>query len=386
MRTSLSTSIRGSIALTLIALLVVALASPALTQGGSRGAAGDEEGEFYGGKWPEGVPKPDTVEYNLPFEAGKSFGVMPTPGHTAPQNKYAIDWSMPTGTPVLAAADGWVMKAIESGKGTGGPTNSLILSHANGELTCYLHLRNKGVIPKLGDFVYRGEVVAWSGATGGGPPHLHFSRNDSRLMCLTVDFIEGSPGAKSQNESFDQKYAREAAIFKQARTTLTLGKTLEMWESVVKSKSGIEDLKPADDAHPKFKQMYTEIQGLTDGIDDAIQAYVDGAKAALDSGDHLEAMRRVEFGLDQLKGSDFEDTLKGLQDELKGKDDFKDVQKDFKKLEKEYKVLKKAYEADIKGDAKKAAKEYLKWVKKNKDHPAAGLVQSRADELISTLK
>jgi murein DD-endopeptidase MepM/ murein hydrolase activator NlpD len=82
---------------------------------------------------------------------------------------YGIDYAAKEGTPVLAAAPGFV---IFSGWTTG-EGNMMMISHPGGYVTVYKH--NKSLLKSTGDAVRRGEVVAQVGSTGmSTAPHLHF--------------------------------------------------------------------------------------------------------------------------------------------------------------------------------------------------------------------
>ncbi len=80
-----------------------------------------------------------------------------------------IDIAVSTGTPVLAAAGG---KVIRAGWITGfGKT--VVLDHGNGVSTLYGH--NSQILVKVGDMVHVGQVISKSGNTGQSTgPHLDF--------------------------------------------------------------------------------------------------------------------------------------------------------------------------------------------------------------------
>ena len=81
-----------------------------------------------------------------------------------------IDFAMPEGTPIHAAAAGTVVKAGDAGDGYG---NSVFIDHHNGYLTHYAH--QSRLIVSVGDKVSVGEVIGYEGATGDATgPHLHF--------------------------------------------------------------------------------------------------------------------------------------------------------------------------------------------------------------------
>ena len=80
-----------------------------------------------------------------------------------------LDYSVPTGTPVLATADG-VIKSIRHDRGFG---KLIRIDHGNGLVTTYAHLSKWNV--KQGQKVKRGDVIAESGNTGRSTaPHIHY--------------------------------------------------------------------------------------------------------------------------------------------------------------------------------------------------------------------
>ncbi|WBB74540.1 M23 family metallopeptidase [Micromonospora sp. WMMD1128] len=81
-----------------------------------------------------------------------------------------IDFAMPAGTPIRAAAAGTVVKAGDVGDGYG---NSVFVDHHNGYLTHYAH--QSRLLVDVGDRVKVGQVIGYEGATGDATgPHLHF--------------------------------------------------------------------------------------------------------------------------------------------------------------------------------------------------------------------
>lgn len=86
---------------------------------------------------------------------------------------YGVDVAVPTGTPVLAPADGIVSLAHPDMYFTGG---TLIVDHGHGLVTSYFHLSR--VLAKQDQLVRQGEVIAEVGATGRVTgAHLHWSLN-----------------------------------------------------------------------------------------------------------------------------------------------------------------------------------------------------------------
>lgn len=80
-----------------------------------------------------------------------------------------LDFSAPSGTPILAASGGVVLVAkYQSGYG-----NSVEIDHGNGLITRYAHASR--LLVKPGDVVERGQEIARVGSSGRSTgPHLHF--------------------------------------------------------------------------------------------------------------------------------------------------------------------------------------------------------------------
>ncbi|WP_433344643.1 M23 family metallopeptidase [Micromonospora sp. CA-111912] len=81
-----------------------------------------------------------------------------------------IDFALPSGTPIHAAAAGTVVKAGDVGDGYG---ISVFVDHGNGYLTHYAHQSRTAV--GVGAKVKAGQVIGYEGSTGDSTgPHLHF--------------------------------------------------------------------------------------------------------------------------------------------------------------------------------------------------------------------
>jgi murein DD-endopeptidase MepM/ murein hydrolase activator NlpD len=98
-----------------------------------------------------------------------NFGYRIDPFSGAQAMHDGVDFSSPTGTPILASASGKVVKAeTESGYG-----QVIDVDHGNGLVTRYAHASK--LLAKEGDLVVRGQVIAEVGSTGRSTaPHLHF--------------------------------------------------------------------------------------------------------------------------------------------------------------------------------------------------------------------
>lgn len=86
-------------------------------------------------------------------------------------------------TPIYAARGGIVKKVKEDfeelpkelKKVYKGKTNSIAIHHNDGTRAIYLHLSEDGVVVNEGDYVKKGQLIAYSGNTGkSSGPHLHF--------------------------------------------------------------------------------------------------------------------------------------------------------------------------------------------------------------------
>ncbi len=102
------------------------------------------------------------------------------------------DYAAQSGTPVLAAGDGSVLRA-----GTAGGYGNLIeLRHRNGITTRYGHLRAFARGIHSGSRVHQGEVIGYVGATGlASAPHLHYEFRVNGLArdSRRVDLGDGEP-------------------------------------------------------------------------------------------------------------------------------------------------------------------------------------------------
>jgi murein DD-endopeptidase MepM/ murein hydrolase activator NlpD len=146
------------------------------------------------------------VEYAWPLETG-SLRVEQAWGgrfsHADDENRHAVDFATPEGTPVLAAREGMVMQ-LETGFAGGGlgsredmlRANFIRILHDDGTMAVYAHLAAGGADVRPGDRVRRGQRIGRSGNTGySGGPHLHFVVQANRGMHLaSLPFRMFGPG------------------------------------------------------------------------------------------------------------------------------------------------------------------------------------------------
>lgn len=121
------------------------------------------------------VVKVATKKKKIYASAGVGYYARPLIGGIKTQGIHgsnAVDIGTPVGTPLLAAADGTVLVAKNSGY-NGGYGRMVIISHSNGTQTVYGHMSS--VYVTTGQSVQKGEQIGESGNSGRSTgPHLHF--------------------------------------------------------------------------------------------------------------------------------------------------------------------------------------------------------------------
>ena len=152
--------------------------------------------------------RPRDVEYAWPL-ASAALRIQQAWGggysHRDAENRYAVDFAAPEGTPVLAARDGVVMQAEgRFEEAVAGEAQAALLARANfvrvlhedGTMALYAHLQTGGVLVRTGQRVRRGQLIGRAGNTGlSTAPHLHFAIHANRGMRLhSVPFRMFGPG------------------------------------------------------------------------------------------------------------------------------------------------------------------------------------------------
>jgi len=141
--------------------------------------------------------------YRLPFAEGSSFPISqafdgPITTHDKPDSQYAVDFTMPAGTLVLAAREGVVIR-VESGFTEGGQdpallgkSNEVAVLHKDGTMAIYAHLGPGRQLVTLGQRVQAGDSLGFSGNTGfSSGAHLHFA------VVRAIAMEDGMPAAES---------------------------------------------------------------------------------------------------------------------------------------------------------------------------------------------
>src|SRR6056300_1284260 len=117
------------------------------------------------------------------------------------------DFAAAVGTPILATANGTVVKASY----TRGNGNYVTIKHNNVYSTQYLHMKKRKV--KVGQFVAQGDVIGWVGMTGNtSGPHVcyRFWKNGRQVD----PFKQKLPEAKPISAELKSKFAEHIVPYK----------------------------------------------------------------------------------------------------------------------------------------------------------------------------
>ena len=129
--------------------------------------------------------------------------------------RYALDFAMPEGTPILAARGGTVVH-VQDGFEKGGVdpdllqrANIVVVAHGDGTVASYGHL-SPGILVSVGGSVAEGDLLAYSGATGfAGQPHLHFHvgvrllGDPGRTILIRLKDSDGRPVNLEEGSTFE---------------------------------------------------------------------------------------------------------------------------------------------------------------------------------------
>ncbi|ERM91514.1 hypothetical protein O163_10090 [Caldanaerobacter subterraneus subsp. yonseiensis KB-1] len=139
------------------------------------------------------------------------FGIRENPENPGSREFHpGIDFGLPSGTPVKAAADGVVVLAGEYG----GYGKAVVINHTDGLSTVYGHLSEIKV--EEGKEVKQGEAIGLSGSTGRSTgPHLHFEIRKDGQPVDPLQYLSGtltlSNGTVYYVSDLDRKMLLETA-------------------------------------------------------------------------------------------------------------------------------------------------------------------------------
>ncbi|MBN2409306.1 MAG: M23 family metallopeptidase [Candidatus Aminicenantes bacterium] len=132
----------------------------------------------------------------LPYPVGETYvclqGYVGGVNHHSEIFRYAVDFSMPIGSPVTAARSGvvdFIEETFEDGDFGVGKDNLVVLRHDDGTYSRYVHLTKNGVLVEIGQIIFQGDPIALSGNSGQSrAPHLHFdvTRGDGTRESQTI--------------------------------------------------------------------------------------------------------------------------------------------------------------------------------------------------------
>ncbi|MEN8189393.1 MAG: M23 family metallopeptidase [Thermodesulfobacteriota bacterium] len=120
----------------------------------------------------------------VPGRVTSRYGVRKDPVNGKKSHHYGVDFRGKSGTPVIATADGKVVRANNNGSFG----RYVKINHGNGYTTAFAHLKEFKV--KKGDRVKRGQVIALVGSSGRSTgPHLHYEIRRYKKPVSPVQFM-----------------------------------------------------------------------------------------------------------------------------------------------------------------------------------------------------
>jgi len=326
---------------------------------------------------------PEGVVYYLPFEYGATFTVTQgnedSPTHNDVWTKYAFDFDLPEGTPIVASADGvvsFVKQDVDKQTGRWEDNNLIAIQHSDGNVSEYCHLKKDGAVVKEGQKVMRGDLIGYSGNTGNSlSPHLHFGLrrghhySGESVPCKFADVGgNGVPkkGDKVTSKNFPTRFQNEYDALERFVWLYTLccelsclEPALSGWDSFCKIKMDMplsvpkDALKQRDEIVEAYKQAAVvalralENARKADDLKTAVRIAYFGEK------DFAKAEQRVEFSkaLAELKkDAGYKEALAAIESEIKYREIAANVIKEELKLfEKKRKGQKVNYSSVIEG-------------------------------------
>ena len=119
-----------------------------------------------------------------------------------------VDYAAPRGTPILATADGRVVRV-----GTdGGYGKSIVIRHGGNYSTLYAHLSRYSKGLKIGKPVRQGQTIGYIGSTGlATGPHLHYEFRVNRVHRDPLKFKQ--PKADPIDSKYRDAFLRDARVW-----------------------------------------------------------------------------------------------------------------------------------------------------------------------------
>lgn len=122
------------------------------------------------------LPYPEDISHMLIQGNNTAFT------HNRPNASFAFDFAMPENSMISAARGGTVGFVSMNNKEGGNnesylkQANKIMVCHDDGTVAIYAHLKYQGALVQMGEQVYAGQVIGFSGNTGYSTiPHLHFA-------------------------------------------------------------------------------------------------------------------------------------------------------------------------------------------------------------------
>lgn len=144
------------------------------------------------------VPNSLPMKVSELVRVGDRYGMRMHPILKYKRMHKGIDLVAPKGTPILATANGKVVKAAYSV----GYGKMVVIDHGNGVETVYAHLKKLNV--EKGQAVSRGEQIAELGSTGMSTgPHLHYEIRIEGAKIDPLTMVEGVT-----NEDIKESYQK----------------------------------------------------------------------------------------------------------------------------------------------------------------------------------
>jgi murein DD-endopeptidase MepM/ murein hydrolase activator NlpD len=145
----------------------------------------------------------------VPGRVSSNFGMRRHPILGYSRMHKGMDFRAGYGTPILAAAEGRVVRAGWAG----GYGKQVRLNHAGGLATSYAHMSR--IVAQPGQFVRQGQVIGYVGSTGlSTGPHLHYElyKNGRPVNPASTKFTTMAQLSKAQLAAFRSKLRALLAV------------------------------------------------------------------------------------------------------------------------------------------------------------------------------